>query len=355
MIDSTNSETAKNKVETHDLGSTIAHAVEILRGGGLVAFPTETVYGLGCDARSEAAVSRLYAVKRRPANHPVIVHLATGAAIDDWAIRIPTWARALADSLWPGPLTLVLPKRVGVLDSLSGGHPSIGLRVPAQPVAQALLAAFAGGIAAPSANRFGRVSPTTADAVHQDLGADVDLVLDDGPCSVGIESTVIDCTGATPIILRPGGVTNETLQSVLATVGCVLNPEATSSTPASGTLAAHYAPRAQVVLVDRDQIAAHIEKAITTGTRVGVIALADDLALSGLFDLPPEVVLAAPIDSDEYARMLYQSLRTADAAQLEEIFAVLPIASGMGVAVRDRLTRAAAGSCRPSPKRAVGQ
>ncbi len=178
----------------------------MLRDGGLVAFPTETVYGLGADASSPAALRRLYAVKGRPADHPVIVHLASIGQLADWAVDVPERARRLAEACWPGPLTLVLERSPRVPDEVTGGRPTVGLRVPDQPIALALLRAFGGGVAAPSANRFGRVSPTTADDVRADLGDDVDVVLDGGPCRVGVESTIVDCSRGDPIVLRLGGI-----------------------------------------------------------------------------------------------------------------------------------------------------
>ncbi|MGH9027962.1 MAG: L-threonylcarbamoyladenylate synthase, partial [Acidimicrobiia bacterium] len=186
-------------------GAEIDEAAAVLRGGGLVAFPTETVYGLGADAARPLAVARLYAVKRRPTGHPVIVHLPDADVIDDWAVAVPDGARRLAAACWPGPLTLLLRRAPSVLDVVTGGLDTVGVRVPAHPVAQSLLRAFGGGVAAPSANRFGAVSPTTADHVRSDLGDGVDVVLDGGPCPVGVESTIVDCSGERPVVLRPGG------------------------------------------------------------------------------------------------------------------------------------------------------
>jgi L-threonylcarbamoyladenylate synthase len=186
--------------------SLIARAVDVLRDGGLVAFPTETVYGLGADASNAAAVNRIFAAKGRPADHPLIVHLASADSLDAWASAVSPLARAFAAACWPGPLTIVLRRAARVPDAVTGGLSTVGLRVPSHPVAQALLRAFDGGIAAPSANRFGTVSPTTAAHVRESLGDRVDLVLDGGPSDVGVESTIVDCSGDTPAILRPGGV-----------------------------------------------------------------------------------------------------------------------------------------------------
>ncbi len=309
-----------------------AAAVAILRSGGLVALPTETVYGLGADATNLAALHRLYAVKRRPASHPVIVHLGPGR-LDEWAVEVPAAARRLAEACWPGPLTLVLRRAPKVPDAVTGGLATVGLRVPSHPLALALLEAFDGGVAAPSANRFGKVSPTTADAVRESLGADVDLVLDGGPSTVGIESTIVDCSGAEPRVLREGGVTAAELEALLGRpvpVG--------GSTRAPGTLAAHYAPAARVEVVAADALGARVTALSDQGLRIGV--LAPPAAVAGL---PRAVVtLATPADAVEYARVLYRALRSADAAGLDVVVALSPPPAGIGAAVADRLRRAAA-------------
>lgn len=321
----------------------IERATSLLRSGALVAFPTETVYGLGCDARSVSAVRRLYEVKGRPTDHPVIVHLAPDAPIDEWAVRIPDWANVLAQSFWPGPLTLVLPKRPDVLDVLSGGHPSIGLRIPAQNVAQALLKSFGDGVAAPSANRFGRVSPTSAAAAVAELGDEIDFVLDGGSCSLGVESTIVDCTKVSPTILRPGGVTSEAISSLLGLTVLVDNAE--SSTPAPGTLSTHYSPKARVVLTTAGELSNSIssESGLSSKgkTHIGLLALADDLKHFDPTNSPEVMVLNSPIDIKQYARVLYESLRAADTNNLAVVIVVLPPPNGLGTAVRDRLTRAA--------------
>lgn len=311
----------------------VGRAVAILRDGGLVAFPTETVYGLGADAANPAALGRLYAVKGRPVEHPVIVHLADVAQLDEWAREIPTLARALAAACWPGPLTLVLRRTPRVPDAATGGLDTVGLRVPAHPLALELLTAFAGGIAAPSANRFGHVSPTTAAAVRAELGADVDLVLDGGPCAVGVESTIVDCTGGAPRVLREGGVTRERLRELVGDdvpVGGV--------TRAPGTLEAHYAPSAAVELVDAVAVRDRVAELIRVGQAVGVLAPARAVRS----EVDGVVTLAAPVDADEYARVLYAALRHADALGLDVVLAVPPAPEGIGAAVADRLRRAAA-------------
>ena len=219
---------------------TIREAVAVLARGGLVAFPTETVYGLGADASNETAVRRIFSVKGRPADHPLIVHLARVEQLADWAQRVPEAAWRLAEAFWPGPLTLVLPRAPRVLDVVTGGQESVGIRVPSHPVAQALLQAFGGGIAGPSANRFGRVSPTTAEHVRAELGSEVDLVLEGGQSEVGIESTIVDLSSDRPALLRPGIIGAERIAAVL---GNALHAPDRTSPRASGMLASHYAPR----------------------------------------------------------------------------------------------------------------
>ncbi|MEX1006456.1 MAG: L-threonylcarbamoyladenylate synthase [Acidimicrobiia bacterium] len=315
----------------------IARAAEVLRGGGLVAFPTETVYGLGADASSPAALRRLYAVKRRPPEHPVIVHLASAAQLADWATDVPAGARTLADACWPGPLTLVLPRASRVPDEATGGLPTVGVRVPDQPVALALLRAFAGdsgsgGLAAPSANRFGCVSPTTALDVRADLGDDVDLVLDGGPCRVGVESTIVDCTTSAPAILRLGGVPRERIEDLLH---CSVSVRNDGAVRAPGTLASHYAPRARVVVVDAADLTTRARTELNEGERVGVVTpkLPHDLPVDVL-------VVGVPTDAHEYAHSLYRMLRDADANELDVLLAVAPPEVGIGAAVADRLRRA---------------
>ncbi len=320
--------------------ATIAAAVEILRAGGLVAIPTETVYGLAADASNPSALRRLYTVKGRPAEHPVIVHIASIEALPRWAAEVPDAARRLAEACWPGPLTLILPRSASVPDEVTGGRASVGLRVPDHPLTLALLRAFDGGLAAPSANRFGRVSPTTAEDVRADLGDEVDLVLDGGPCSVGVESTIVDCSGdGPPRILRPGGVTAERIEAIL---GYAVHSAMSSEGNAPGTLPAHYAPRAEVIVVE-DQAAA-IAMAVrhsTAGARAGLLT-AQPVEATGLV-----AGLVAGETADAYAAVLYDRLREADRLGLDVLVVVPPPAVGVGVAVRDRLARAATGSARP--------
>ena len=313
----------------------ITTAVDVLRRGGLVAFPTETVYGLGCDAENRDALRRLYTVKRRPAGHPVIVHLANVAALPAWAAEVPSAARSLADACWPGPLTLVLKRAERVPDDATGGRDTVALRVPDQRVALALLERFDGGIAAPSANRFGRVSPTTAEHVRADLGDDVDIVLDDGPCRVGVESTIVDCTGERPAILRLGAVSREQVEGLVGPVDLRVQGEVA----APGTMAAQYAPHARVEVVEAAHVSVRAATLLAGGARVGL------LAIDAPPDVPPEVVmLEHPHDVEQFAHVLYERLRAADRLGLDVLLTVPPPAVGLGAAVTDRLQRAAAGA-----------
>ena len=311
----------------------IARAADALRRGGLVAFPTETVYGLGADADNPAALARLYAVKGRPGEHPVIVHVGEPARLAEWAAHVPEAARRLGEAFWPGPLTVVVRRAARVLDAVTGGGDTVGVRVPDQPVALALLRAFGDGIAAPSANRFGHVSPTTAGDVRADLGDDVDVVLDDGPCAVGVESTIVDCTADEPAILRPGGVTRERVEQVL---GREVGARRDGLVRAPGTLKSHYAPEATVLVVGRDDLADRAATLLAAGQTVAV------LAAGSAVRLPDDViVLDAPADDREYARVLYARLREVDRRGVDVLLAVPPSDAGLGAAVGDRLRRAA--------------
>ena len=308
-------------------------AVEILRHGGVIALPTETVYGLAANAEDELAVRRIFAIKGRPATHPLIVHLPDADALPDWAHPIPKEAWRLAEAFWPGPLTLVLPRTPRATDAVTGGQDTVALRVPSHPLALAVLRELGGGLAAPSANRFGRVSPTSAEHVRQDLGDEVDLILDGGPCTVGVESTIVDLSSGEPSILRSGGLPAEELERVL---GRPVPVRTASSVRVSGSLASHYAPRVGVVLVEPSEAVARAEALRMQGLQVGVLGptrlpLPRDLLR---FDIPEDPAGAA--------RMLYLRLREADMAGLDVLIACLPPAQGLGVAVRDRLSRAAA-------------
>jgi L-threonylcarbamoyladenylate synthase len=311
-------------------------AAVVLLSGGLVAFPTETVYGLGADACNEMAVARIYSVKGRPADHPLIVHVASMDALGDWADDVPAYAIALARDYWPGPMTLVVSRSDLAGDFVTGGQDTVGVRVPDHPVALGLLEAFvrAGGkgVAAPSANRFGNVSPTSAQAVSDELGdylADGDQILDGGPCEVGVESTIIDCTGDVPRILRPGAITT---QMIFETTGLEI-VEQTSGVESvdtqvirvSGSLEAHYAPVAKVLL-DQPPVAGQ-----------GFVAMADVVASEGV------VRLAEPTTHEEFARILYSALRAADEKGLSEVVVIQPSGEGLAIAIRDRLKRASKG------------
>jgi L-threonylcarbamoyladenylate synthase len=315
----------------------MADAAANLLAGGLVAFPTETVYGLGADACNPDAVAWIYSVKGRPVDHPLIVHVASMDALGDWASDVPGYAISLARDFWPGPMTLIV-KRSGLAgDFVTGGQDTVGVRVPDHPVALGLLEAFvrAGGkgVAAPSANRFGNVSPTTAQAVSDELGdylADGDQILDGGPCDVGVESTIIDCTGGVPRILRPGAITAQMIAEstgleVLgqSSDGMEVSPVENNAIRVSGSLDAHYAPVATVVL-DQSPVAGQ-----------GFIAMADVATPHGV------VRLAAPRTHDEFARVLYAALRATDEKGLKTVVVAQPQGAGIAIAIRDRLKRAA--------------
>lgn len=315
--------------------SSIAKAVEVLRAGGLVAFPTETVYGLGADAAQENAVRGIFRAKGRPADHPLIVHLAGADQLGAWARDIPESARHLAERFWPGPLTLILKRDPRVLDAVTGGQDTVGLRVPSHPVAVELLQAFGGGIAAPSANRFGRVSATTAEHVRRELGAAVDYIIDGGACPVGIESTIVDLSSGVPVLLRPGHITQQEIESLLRTpVG-----RAGHAAPrASGTLQAHYAPRLPLKLVSAGMLDAAIREESVRGP-VAVLARHPRPGRSA-----STLWMTAPLDAAEYARLLYAGLRQIDESGCAVIVVEAPPDTPDWFAVRDRLMRAAAGS-----------
>jgi L-threonylcarbamoyladenylate synthase len=319
----------------------VSSAASNLLAGNLVAFPTETVYGLGADACNADAVARIYSVKGRPADHPLIVHVASMEGLGDWAADVPAFAISLARDFWPGPMTLIM-KRSGLAgDFVTGGQETVGVRVPDHPVALGLLEAFARvggkGVAAPSANRFGNVSPTTAQAVADELSeylGDADQILDGGPCQVGVESTIIDCTGDAPRILRPGAVTVAMIEESTGLVVGDSNKQANEIASdgsavdekeirVSGSLDSHYAPVATVVL-DQSPVAGQ-----------GFIAMADVATPDGV------VRLAAPKSDDEFARVLYAALRAADEQGLHTVVVAQPQGAGIAIAIRDRLKRAA--------------
>ena len=307
--------------------SAIKDAATSLINGDLVAFPTETVYGLGADAGNEKAVKKIYQVKGRPSDHPLIVHISNLKQLDKWAREIPEYAIKLARSFWPGPMTLILPRTPLAKDFITGGQDNVGIRIPDQTLALALLTEFEQqggmGVAAPSANRFGKVSPTTAKAVEAELGAFLaskDLILDGGSCEVGVESTIIDCTTQTPIILRPGAVTSAMIKDATA---LDVGSENILKTKASGLLESHYAPRAKVIL---DQ---------TPNKGDGFIALSDIKTPEGV------IRLASPKNNIEYAKQIYQALRDADEKNIAKVFINLPKGDDIAVAIRDRMKKAA--------------
>ena len=306
---------------------TIKEAAQSLFEGHLVAFPTETVYGLGADASNQQAVSRIYEAKGRPADHPLIVHIASLDALEVWATEIPEYAITLARDFWPGPMTLVLNRSELAKDFITGGQNTVGLRVPAHPIALALINDFVSlggkGVAAPSANRFGAVSPTTAQAVQDELEpylSDEDLILDGGQSLVGVESTIIDCTGPTPMILRLGAVTPLMIEESTGLIALEANPAAIR---VSGSLDSHYSPKAKVIL---DVIAEP----------------GDGLIAPDQIPTPTGVIrLSAPSTNEQYARELYQALRSADAKGLEVVVVLQPGGDGLAAAIRDRLQRSA--------------
>ncbi len=308
-------------------------AAAVLRAGGLVAFPTETVYGLGADARNVDAVARIFAVKGRPTDHPLIVHLGDARQLAEWARDVPQSALQLAEAFWPGPLTLVLPRLAGVPDAVTGGLDTVALRVPGHPVALALLAAFGGGLAAPSANGYGRVSPTSAGDVVEELGDAVDMVLDGGRCAVGIESTIVDLSSDPPRVLRPGPITERDLQRVL---GRPLAKTVDAHVRSPGRKPSHYAPRARVVLASSDDVGQHVEAWRERGQRVGVLA---PHRPEGLPDDVTWLHFTGGVRKQAHA--LYRRLREADHLGLQVLVTVMPPDLEVGQALCDRLRRAA--------------
>ena len=306
----------------------LQEAARKLKSGGLIAFPTETVYGLGVDAENELAVARMYEVKGRPAGHPVIVHISDSRFVSYWAEEVPEYAIPLMRKFWPGPMTLILKRSELAKDFITGGQETVGIRVPNQTLTLQLLNEFSKiggkGVAAPSANRFGQVSPTSAQAVQDEIGAlldQEDVILDGGPCEVGVESTIIDCTSSHPKILRPGAITPTDIKGV---TGLEVEIVERSAIRVSGSLENHYAPKAEVVLD------------ITPVPGDGFIALAE-------IKTPPGVIrLAEPSSPDAFAHDLYEALRAGDSRNLKRIVVVQPPGDGISIAIRDRLKRAAA-------------
>ena len=317
-------------VDAADLG----RAAGWLREGRLVALPTETVYGLGADASNPDAVRRIFAAKGRPADHPLIVHLPDAASLEGWARDVPDAARYLAAAFWPGPLTLVLKRGPKAGDVITGGQDTVGLRVPAHPVAQALLKEFGGALAAPSANRFGHVSPTTAEHVIDEFSDKVDAVIDGGPCEVGLESTIVDCSGERPQLLRPGMISQAELEAVL---GDSLSEAGQGQGPkASGRLPSHYAPNAALTIVDARTLDAAVTEALGDGPVAVLARRPPGMRHEGLR------WLQLPETPAEYARELYASLRRADSSSPSRILVEAVPERPEWRAILDRLSRAAA-------------
>jgi L-threonylcarbamoyladenylate synthase len=311
--------------------STLKDVAASLRSGNLVAFPTETVYGLGVDATNKDAVAHLYQVKGRPSDHPLIIHISSMVNLDKWAREIPEYAIKLARTFWPGPMTLILPRTNLAKDYITGDQDSVGIRVPSHPLASALLTEFEGqgglGVAAPSANRFGKVSPTTADAVVEELFdylSPSDLIFDGGPCEVGVESTIINCTQELPEILRPGAITDNMISDLIGLNVKQIDTVSNKLTiKAPGLLQSHYAPKAKVFL------------STTPNPGDGFIALAD-------IPTPPGAIrLASPENNKEYAKLLYQALRLADTKQLPNVIVIPPTGDDLAIAICDRLEKCA--------------
>jgi L-threonylcarbamoyladenylate synthase len=314
-----------------DFENLVRGSARALLSGSLIAFPTETVYGLGADALNQDAIMRLYKVKARPTDHPLIVHISSMERLDQWAKKIPDYAIELARTFWPGPMTLILPRTNLAKDFITGNQDSVGIRVPSHPLASALLKEFEEqgglGVAAPSANRFGKVSLTTADSVVEELSdylSPTDLILDGGPCEVGVESTIINCTQDLPEILRPGAITAAMISGLIGLqVDQIATGSNNSKLKAPGLLQSHYSPRAKVFLSTKPN------------SGDGFIALAD-------IPTPPGAIrLASPKNNKEYAQLLYQALRLADTKQLLNVIVIPPTGGDLAIAICDRLEKCA--------------
>jgi len=315
--------------------SSIDHAITLLRQGHLVGIPTETVYGLAADASNPRAVAKIFAAKGRPANHPVIVHIAGKDQLADWACDIPDAAWRLAETFWPGPLTLILKRQPHVPDAVTGGQDTVGLRAPDHPLTQELLQRLQGGLAAPSANRFGHVSPTTAQHVREEFGDAVPLVLDGGACSVGVESTIIGLTSERPTLLRPGGVPREAIEALLGVDLEHHQKNSTAHIRVSGLLDSHYAPHTPLITGSLASLRVEAEHAAAHGEPVALLPLGQTL------DLPGVAVAAMPADPAEFARTLYATLRRLDTQGFSALLMEMPPATPAWLAVNDRLSRAA--------------
>ena len=316
------------KITSNCTPEVIQKAAAALIDGNLVAFPTETVYGLGADAGNEKAISRLYKVKRRPTTHPLIVHISSITHLSKWAVEVPEYALELGEKFWPGPMTLIVKRSGLAMDFITGAQGNVGIRVPNQQVALSLIKEFeqlgGDGVAAPSANKFGAVSPTDADAVNEEIGADLnsnDFILNDGDCWIGVESTIIDCTNDVPVVIRPGWLTSE---QIIECTGLIPREKnLINSLKAPGLLDSHYSPKARVFL---DSMA---------GPGEGFIALAEVSTPEG------SVRLASPVTIEEFAAEIYSALRDGDKKELDKIFVIQPSGGGLALAIRDRLGKAA--------------
>jgi len=321
----------------------INHAAGLLRQGRLVAFPTETVYGLGADASNSDAVAAIFKAKGRPSDHPLIVHIADIDSLGDWASIVPEAALKLAHRFWPGPLAMILNKKPEVPLAVTGGQQTVGLRMPDHPVALALLKSFGGGIAAPSANRFCRISPTQALHVSEELGDAVDMILDGGPCQVGVESTIIDLSGSKPRLLRPGHITGQQIEAVLQTeLTTPPDPSRLSANTAAlemrapGMMAVHYAPTTPAIRCSADQLPGKIRQLIADGKRIGLLSYQLEI-----MEINQVRVLRLPEQAGNYAQSLYAALRELDSLQLDLILVEQPPQTESWQAINDRLSKAA--------------
>ena len=308
-------------------GTDVSQAVRILRSGGVVGLPTETVYGLGADASNPSAVERVFRIKGRPRDHPLIVHVADIEHARQWAKTWTVQAQLLADAFWPGPLTLILERAPHVIDQITGGRNTVAIRCPSHPLMHRVLVDLDGGVAAPSANRFGKVSPTTAQHVLDDLGPDVDYVLDGGPCAIGVESTIIDCSVEPPQVLRPGGVSEAQVIEVLGHVATASGPSR-----APGMLLSHYAPKCRVHPVESRPEADHAKELLEKTV--------DDTSVAGGSTMDSVTILDASMDPPSFASTMYAQLRECDRRGLRDVIVVLPEDSGIGSAIRDRIFKA---------------
>ena len=316
----------------------IAKAALLLRQGRLVAFPTETVYGLGADASNPEAVKRIFSAKGRPADHPLIVHIPDVDRLADWALSVPESARLLAARFWPGPLTLILKKKPEVPSVVTGGQDTVGLRIPDNPVALSLLRAFGGGIAAPSANRFKRISPTQASHVAEELEGFVDMILDGGPCQVGLESTIVDLSGSRPILLRPGQITRLQIEQVLGGELAVISPTEKASpgdVRAPGMMKIHYAPVTPAMLCNGGYLPEIVRSLTAQNQKLGVLLFQQDIA-----EEPDIRVIRMPVHAQDYAQALYAALRELDRLQLDRILVEQPPETEEWRAINDRLSKA---------------